>query len=44
VNLFYTWARWDEAARTATIDSGMIYTASGFLSGAIAGIQAETWW
>jgi maltoporin len=44
LRLFFTWARWNEAARTATIDSGMFYTSSIYLSGSIFGVQAETWW
>jgi maltoporin len=44
LRLFYTWAFWDVAARTATVDSGMLYTNSQFLSGAVFGLQAETWW
>ena len=44
LRLFYTWALWNEAARTATIDSGMLYTNSIYLSGSIFGVQAETWW
>jgi maltoporin len=44
LRLFYTWAMWNEAARTATVDSGMLYTTTNFLSGAIFGVQAETWW
>jgi len=44
LRLFYTWAMWNEAARTATVDSGQIYTNSNKLSGATLGLQAETWW
>jgi maltoporin len=44
LRLFYTWAVWNESARTATIDSGMLYTSTLFLSGSIFGVQAETWW
>jgi maltoporin len=44
LRLFYTWAVWNEAARTATVDSGRLYTATNFLSGATFGLQAETWW
>ena len=44
LRLFYTYAMWNEAARTATIDSGQLYTATDKLSGAIYGAQAETWW
>jgi maltoporin len=41
---FCTWAKWNVAARGATVDSGMLYTATMLLSGAIFGLQAETWW
>jgi maltoporin len=44
LRLFYTWAVWNAAARIATVDSGMIYTSTDFLSGSIFGVQAETWW
>jgi maltoporin len=44
LRLFYTWAVWNVAARTATIDSGMLYTSTNLLSGSIFGIQAETWY
>lgn len=44
IRLFYTWATWNETARTATIDSGMLYTTSDLLSGSIFGLQAETSW
>jgi len=44
LRFFYTWAMWNEAARTASVDSGRIYTATDKLSGAIFGVQAETWW
>ena len=44
LRLFYTWAVWNDAARTAGIDSGSIYTASNRLSGSIFGLQAETWY
>jgi maltoporin len=44
LRLFYTWAMWNEAARTATIDSGRLYTTTDKLSGATYGVQAETWW
>jgi len=44
LRLFYTYAMWNEAARTATVDSGQIYTNSNKLSGATLGLQAETWW
>jgi len=41
---FATYALWNEAARTATVDSGPIYTATDYLSGWIFGVQAEAWW
>ncbi|HVV52855.1 MAG TPA: carbohydrate porin [Polyangia bacterium] len=44
LRLFYTWAVWNAAARTATVDSGMLYTATNLLSGSIFGLQAETWY
>jgi maltoporin len=46
IRLFYTWAVWNEYARTATIDSGRIYTDTykNLLSGSIFGIQAEAMW
>jgi len=44
IRVFYTWATWNEAARTATVDSGQIYTSTNKLSGSIFGVQAETWW
>jgi maltoporin len=44
LRLFWTYALWSEAARTATIDSGHLYTATNYLSGQIFGLQAETWW
>jgi len=44
LRLFYTWAMWNEAARTATIDSGRLYTTTDLLSGANFGLQAETSW
>jgi maltoporin len=44
LRLFFTWARWNEAARTATVDSGMLYTNTIYLVGMIFGVQAETWW
>jgi maltoporin len=49
LRLFFTWAMWDQAAAIATVDSGQLYTmpdANGVytLSGAIFGMQAETWW
>jgi maltoporin len=46
LRLFYTWARWNEAARTVGVDSGRIYTNvyPQFLTGSIFGMQVETWW
>lgn len=44
LRVFYTYAMWNEAARTATVDSGRLYTATDKLSGSIFGLQAETWW
>jgi maltoporin len=44
LRLFYTWAVWNEAARTATVDSGRLYTTTNLLSGANFGVQAETSW
>jgi maltoporin len=46
LRLFYTWAVWNEAARTVGVDSGRIYTDvyTDVLSGSIFGLQAETWW
>jgi maltoporin len=44
LRLFYTYAFWNEAARTATVDSGRLYTATDLLSGTTVGVQAETWW
>ena len=46
LRLFYTWARWNDAARTAGVDSGRIYTDvyTGVLTGSIFGLQAETVW
>jgi maltoporin len=44
LRLFYTYAMWNENARTAGVDSGQIYVATDKLSGATYGIHAETWW
>ncbi len=44
LRLFYTWAMWSETARGATVDSGRLYTATDFLSGATFGLQGEAWW
>jgi len=41
---FFTYALWNEAARTATVDSGGIYTPTEYLSGSIFGLQAEALW
>lgn len=41
---FFTWAMWNEDARTAGVDSGMLYISTIYLSGATFGVQAETWW
>jgi maltoporin len=43
LRLFYTWATWNGDAQTATIDSGGLYTYANFRSGAIFGVQGETW-
>ncbi len=43
LRLFYTLARWNAAARGATVDSGLIYTATTLTQGSIFGLQAETW-
>jgi len=44
IRVFYTYALWNEAARTATIDSGSLYNSTNYLSGRTFGVQAETWW
>ena len=44
LRLFYTYALWNEAARIATVDSGMLFTNTIYLSGSTFGVQAETWW
>jgi len=45
LRLFWTYAAWNETARTATVDSGRLYTgADAPLRGQIFGMQAETWW
>jgi maltoporin len=46
LRLFYTWAMWNDAAQTATIDSGRLYTDTypNLRSGAVFGVQGETWW
>ena len=43
LRLFYTLARWNAAARGATVDSGLVYTATNLTEGSIFGLQAETW-
>jgi|GEM_PF-284170 len=43
IRLFYTWAVWNETARGANIDSGVVYRSTPFLSGSTVGLQAETW-
>jgi maltoporin len=44
LRLFGTLAFWNEAARTAGVDSGGIYTATDKTFGATFGLQGETWW
>ena len=50
LRLFATWARWDQAAGAATVDSGRLYTnpdpntGAYTLSGMIYGMQAEAMW
>jgi maltoporin len=46
LRLFATFAQWNEAARTAGVDSGNIYrdVYTDVNNGAIFGVQAETWW
>ncbi len=44
LRLFWTYAQWNSTARTATIDSGRLYTTTNYLSGSSFGLQAETWW
>jgi maltoporin len=46
LRLFATYARWNDPARIAGVDSGNIYRDiyTDFLSGWIFGLQAETWW
>ena len=44
LRLFFTYAGWNEAARGANIDSGMLYRSTQFLTGFNAGLQAETWY
>jgi maltoporin len=46
LRLFGTYARWNDAARTAGVDSGNIYrdVYNDVNFGMIFGVQAETWW
>jgi maltoporin len=44
LRLFWTWARWNDAARIAHIDSGQVYSNTVYLAGSTFGVQAETWW
>ena len=44
LRLFWTYALWNEAARIATVDSGMLFTNSIYLAAQTFGVQAETWW
>jgi maltoporin len=44
LRLFYTWAVWNVNAQTAHVDSADLYLTGNALSGAIFGVQAETWW
>ncbi len=44
LRFFWTYARWNSTARTATIDSARLYTTSIYLSGMTFGFSAETWW
>jgi len=44
LRLFATEALWNVPARTATVDSGRLYTDTNALNGYIFGVQAETWW
>jgi len=44
IRVFYTYAMWNETARTASVDSGSIYRNTQFLSGSTIGLQGETWW
>jgi maltoporin len=45
IRLFFTWARWNDAARIAGVDSGDIYRQlyPDVLTGMTFGLQAETW-
>jgi maltoporin len=49
LRVFYTYARWNQDAGTATVDSGKVYTYADdagkyTLSGSIFGLQAEAMW
>ena len=44
LRVFYTYARWSQAALAGNVDSGMIYRSTNLLSGSIFGLQAETWY
>jgi maltoporin len=44
LRLFYTYARFNETARGANVDSAQLYTSSIYLSGSIFGLQGETMW
>jgi len=44
LRVFFTGAAWNETARTASVDSGKIYTGTNALRGEIFGVQGETWW
>jgi len=44
LRIFFTEAAWNVTARTASVDSGKIYTGTNALRGSIFGVQAETWW
>lgn len=43
IRVFYTWATWNETARTAHVDSADVYLNTTFLSGSTFGLQGETW-
>ena len=46
LRLFFTWAKWNETARQAGVDQGLVFTNyyMQFQNAANFGIQAETWW
>jgi maltoporin len=44
LRLFYTYATWNVAARTASVEVGRRFTTTDLLSGSTFGLQAETWW